>query len=671
MLRVTAVCMLTVIYLFALYGIGRIIEKIFRIFFPYPFTIILGLAGLIFLGGILNFAGIAYPLVLDALILSGLGYFSVTSFKAWKWRSFVLKIRQFLSKTNIVQFLPPALLIGIVFFFSAFALSLPEAFNFHDDLEKYINHPIRMLSTGSLSGGHLNALGSETLGGQAFLHGFVASHWPIGYVNSVDSVFGLALCLMAVSSAAFSARLPVWYTLLVLALPVFINPQIANISASYTASALMLFLFCGIWIELKDRDHSPLPWPHAICMGFVYSALVALKTSFLLLPLLHFSVLLLGLAIYTTRLKEAFSWAIKVVISSIIFLLPWIMIYSSRLPAFLFDHSYLNISLQEMNHFRHTAPIINLFSLEPLFWGFGANFAYYTLTILLIGFCGIILIVFQFSNYPSSRVLTATALAACLTPPILYGLNIFIISSMLFGPESSLRYLCPVIIAATPSAMIMAATSVSGTNSKIKTKKLFVKRPIFIVAFFSLILLLAFFTSFSERVKQAFTYGSILSFSNLARDPKYVAYNHYVFSAAAKKKVHTAQQIVPKNESLAAWTSLALYLDYRRNHIIDIEPAGLASPLTDFPFGQGIEDGITYFKALGIDYILWQYRGYAIRSEQSILTMAASPYEGFHRIGVRTHQFLKFLINLTKQSEILYNDGSIVILQLPPSNKIN
>jgi hypothetical protein len=663
--------MLTVIYLFALYGIGRITEKVFRIFFPYPFTIILGLACLIVLGGVLNFAGIAYPLVLDAVILSGLGYFALTFFKTREWRSHFFKIRQFFSKTTTVQFLPPALLIGIVFFFSAFTLSSPEAFNFHDDLEKYINHPIRMLSTGSLSGGHFNALGSETLGGQAFLHGFVAAHWPIGYVNSVDSVFGLALCLMAAISAAFSIGLPVWYTLLVLAVPVFINPQIVNISASYTASALMLFLFCGTWIELKNRNNSASPWPHAICTGFVYSALVALKTSFLLLPLAHLSVLSLGLAIYTTRLKEVFSWAIKVVISSIIFLLPWIMIYSSRLSAFFSDRGYLDISLQEMDYFRHTTPIINPFSLQSLFWGFGDNFSYYTLTILLILFCGIILIAFQFPGYPYNKVLTATALAACLTPPLLYGLNIFIISSMLFGPESSLRYLCPVIIAAAPSAMIMAAASTPGANSQIKTKRLFFKRPIFIIAVFSLILLIAFSASFSERIKQAFTHGSILSFGNLARDPKYVAYNHYVFSAAAKKKVHTAQQIVPQNETLATWTSLALYLDYQRNRIIDIEPAGLASPLTDFPFGQGIEDGIKYFKTLGIDYVLWQYRGYAVRSEQSILAMAASPYKGFHMTGVRTHQFLKFLINLTKQSELLYDDGSIVILKVPPSNKIS
>ncbi|MCK7515897.1 MAG: hypothetical protein MZV70_75970 [Desulfobacterales bacterium] len=77
-------------------------------------------------------------------------------------------------------------------------------------MEKYINHPIRMLSTGSLGGGHLNALGSEALGRASFLflHGFVAAHWPIGYINGVDSVFGLTLCLMAASSAALSGRLP-------------------------------------------------------------------------------------------------------------------------------------------------------------------------------------------------------------------------------------------------------------------------------------------------------------------------------------------------------------------------------------------------------------------------------------------------------------------------------
>jgi hypothetical protein len=111
---------------------------------------------------------------------------------------------------------------------------------------------------------------------------------------------------------------------------------------------------------------------------------------------------------------------------------------------------------------------------------------------------------------------------------------------MLIGLDTSLRYLCPVIIAAAPSAMIIAATSVSEVNAQIDTQRLFVKKPIFVVAFFSLLVLGFFSASFIERVKQAAAYGSILSFGPLVRNPQNIEYNHYVFSKDAKEKVQTA-----------------------------------------------------------------------------------------------------------------------------------
>ena len=36
---------------------------------------------------------------------------------------------------------------------------------------------------------------------------------------------------------------------------------------------------------------------------------------------------------------------------------------------------------------------------------------------------------------------------------------------------------------------------------------------------------MAFYGSFTERVKQAFEYGSILSFNTLPKNPNYIAYN--------------------------------------------------------------------------------------------------------------------------------------------------
>ena len=133
-------------------------------------------------------------------------------------------------------------------------------------------------------------------------------------------------------------------------------------------------------------------------------------------------------------------------------------------------------------------------------------------------------------------------------------------------------------------------------------------------------------------------------------------------SSVAGKRIQKAQQVVPEGTSLLAWTRLALHLDYSRNRIISVEPAGLANPWLDFPFGQGSDEGIKYLKKLGVHYILWQYRR-AVRSEEYLTQRAASPFLGDHIIGVKTHKFVKILDSMASNSQILYNDGSIVVMK--------
>ena len=72
----------------------------------------------------------------------------------------------------------------------------PSIYNFHDDYQKYFAYPVRMVETGTVFGSPLSAMGLQTLGAQAFLDGFVVAFFPIGYINGVDAVFGLFLCLI-------------------------------------------------------------------------------------------------------------------------------------------------------------------------------------------------------------------------------------------------------------------------------------------------------------------------------------------------------------------------------------------------------------------------------------------------------------------------------------------
>jgi len=662
--EVTIITLSAVVYFLALFGWGRLLEKIFQISWPFSLTISLGMAGWIFLGGILNLLGLAYPLALDSIVLFGLAYSVLTFLRSWRLQVFSNYRNLYFSKDYLLRFLPAAIVILIVFIFVAYTISSPKAFNFHDDLEKYLSHPIRMLATGSLAGSAFNALGSETLGGQAFLHGFAVAHWPLGYVNTIDSVFAFVLCLMMLLSVALRTGLPFWFIPLVVTVPIFINPQYVNISSIYTAIVLILLLFLGLWVQVKEQNGAFTTWPCAAWLGLVYAALVALKTVYLLFVVVHFTILFVGLICLSYSWKDVLLWTTKVTAGVIVFISPWILLYYSNWIAFLANIIAPHTYVLDSGYYRYTQKAINLFSLDPLFYDFSSTFAHYTLTMIFVALCSIFLFVYKLPNELKYKMQTLTEFAACVTAPILYFASIVIIAPRLLGPDEGLRYLCPVIIAAVPATLIIVSTRVSAAIQGNNIKNQLQKYPVVIFVIFAMGVIGCFSSSLAERGKQAFHYGSLLSFPKRARNPEYIAYNRYAFSSDAKEEIQKAQQFVPEGEPFIAWTPLAFHLDYNRNRIIDIDPAGLANPWIDFPFGKGSSEGMRYFINSGAYYVLWHYRSYAVRPVGNLREEAASPYPRAHTIGVRTHQLVEMLYDMAKDSEILGNNGSIVVFKL-------
>jgi hypothetical protein len=166
----------------------------------------------------------------DGLILGGLYWLSASI----RYRPSCRKIR-----ANVVCD-HRGLVISLIIGFTIETQLPPRVFNFHDDFEKYFTYPVRMLQTGTLFGSPLSAIGLETLGGEAVLHGIIINHFPIPYINGADAVFGLLLCLVLVVSVV-PRRLPFLpISLLGLLMVFFINPQYVNVSALYLGSAFMM-----------------------------------------------------------------------------------------------------------------------------------------------------------------------------------------------------------------------------------------------------------------------------------------------------------------------------------------------------------------------------------------------------------------------------------------------
>jgi len=617
----------------------------------------------IFLGGLLNLVGIARPLALNSMVLAGLGLSALNLMRSWNLKAFSSHIRPYLSKHCLIRYMPSMAMILIVLVFCAHTQSSPKTFNFADDLETYLNHPVRMLATGSLRGSLFNGLGSLTLGGQAFLQGFAVCNWPIGYANCVDSVFAFVLCLMIVFSTALRAGLPSGLIPLVVAAPIFVNPQYVNVSAIYTAAALMLFLFLGPWLDMEERNFKLSAWPQAACLGLVYSALIALKNTYLLIAALHFSLLLLGFIFISRPRKDVLSWAVKVLAATAIFISPWILLYYSNWIALLLNAPYPENPVLAGGP-RGKAESMNPFSLRPLFYGFGTSFAHYTYATIVAGFCGLFLICRRFPKQQSDKMPRIAAFAGCAALPILYLLNIFVIAPILWGPEGLLRYVCPVIIAAVPSALIMASGNVSDLTQPAKVKISPSRYPILIFGAFSFVLLIIFSPSLLARAGQAIRYGSVLSFSQLATSPAYIEYTRHELGAPGREAIRKAQQAVPPGQTLATWTQRVTHLDYKRNRIIDITPAGLFAPWVDFRFIGESDKAIKYLTASGVYYVLWQYDP-VIRTEREFVIRIARPYRGERVLAYRTWRFMKILEEMAVDSQILYDDGQICVIKLP------
>ena len=198
--------------------------------------------------------------------------------------------------------------------------------------------------------------------------------------------------------------------------------------------------------------------------------------------------------------------------------------------------------------------------------------------------------------------------------PILYLVTLLIFERYLSGYGSALRYVCPILIAVVPAAIILAGEALTGRPRQGRRQDPQHLVALMTIALPTILVLWAFYGPLVNRIEQAVNHGSILSFPD-AKAPLFLNYSRFAMSDEAKEAVSEMQHLVPEGETLLAWISLQLHLDYRRNPIFSVEPAGLVSPAQDFPFDGDAEAAEEYFRRHGVRYVLWQRSGAVVRSD--------------------------------------------------------
>ncbi|MCP4113414.1 MAG: hypothetical protein GY749_49115 [Desulfobacteraceae bacterium] len=613
--------------LVAIYGFGLFINQLTNYYNNnYAINLTIGLGCLIFLGGVFNLLNIAYGWIFDILFLVGIVIFIQKS------KNVQFNLQK--NKSELFHFILVALVIFVIMFFTIATQLPPDAYNYHDDFEKYFAHPVRMLQTGTLFGSPLSAIGSETLGGQAVLHGIILNHFPIYYINGVDAVFGLFICLILSISIGVQHIKFIPISLISLLTVFFINPQYVNVSAYYTAiafmmTAILLSCDCNLYKCNKKNNLAPPP----IMIGLTYATLIALKSIFILFPVIHFIFYVIGLKLFRANICRLLHWGMRTIIFTLLFLSPWILLHFPN---------YIRSSSKFHNDSILTyVKIPELFSWEPLYYG--SSFAHYTFTCIAIVLLACMFILLKINEIRSSINNNLPGIFSISITVITSYLLILSISPMLNGYTTNLRYTIPYLIAATPIIFTLVGYLAISDN-------FFINKSIFTVLLsIGILILVAFSNSLSDRIRQAFNYGSILAFTDLATEPDFLAYNKHVLYGDAKPYINSIQKQVPADAEIVAWISTPFYLNYKRNTIYDAEPAGIASPWAYVP---------------NAEYFIYEYHGFAVRTSKYLNKMQQY-YPGRHerQIAKSCIEFIQLLHNLKQNSDEIYNDGRIIVFK--------
>jgi hypothetical protein len=607
----------------ALWGWGRVIRGLAGGRpLSAPLTIALGLGGVIFLGGVLNALGLAYPAALNAMILAGLAAVVPKLVKRGARGPGGSR-----ANPGGGWALVPILVAG---WFLAAHLVPQQSYNIYDDFEKYFAYPVKMLATGTLGGNRLSAIGGETLGGQAFLQGFVLAHLPPAYIGTMDTCLGLLLCV-ALAGFAVAPGAGVGVALAAEVSVLVLNPEIININSVFTGAALIM---AAVFLSGEGEEAGrPVP---AAWLGLLYAGLIALKTTFLLFVVIHPLLLALTRAGVERRGGAGWRAALNSLMWTGVFLSPWIILSAS--------HYWAAWHAATISMAASGQEVFSLLSMRPeLYGGTQAGHTALAVAALLVALVGLGAAWFGWL-LPSPTL--ASAIAALATTGIAYfvlvlGLNPY------FGHEGATRYGCPIVIGTIPAAMRLWG----GLDWKSGVRRL---APIGLLG----LAVATFLPCAVARIRQVARYETPLAFSPSVSAPAFIAYNQEVLSGGARKRLAAVQQWVPPHALILAWVSNPFWLDFKRNVVVETNPAGVGSRWAWPPVAN---------------YFLWEYRGYAVKYPGFVTWTPADYAKIFYgectidRINsVRALGFAIYLEDHAKQAELLYNDGSLMLFRMHP-----
>jgi hypothetical protein len=636
---------------------------------PFFFSSALGIAVWIFLGGVLNVAELAFPLALDAIVLAGLGL--SVSYELPRLRRLVRDF-VFPSKPITLNRFSPGRLVTTPFLFAILSVALipflysiflvpSHVFNYHDDFHKYFHHPLRMLAVGSLAENPFDTVGIETLGGQAFLQSFIVQRFSVIYINGFDSVFCLILCLFLIYTLGRRLEVPIIYIWAAFVALILIDPWIINISAAYSATAMILGLFY-VSIDLIEKPTNDglyrLARP-ASAAGLFLAAILALKGTFVFFVIIYGFVLWIFLLFFNRDKNKAMMTGLVVSLVAAVGLLPWAVLSRHEIGAVV-RRLFAERGSYAVGLDSGTSGLGQLFSFERAHYG--GSYGEFTIVGLILVVLAVMAALTLLARKERQNSLSVGPILLLLVVSIdavgTYLTNVWLVPRTI----SAVRYALPVLIAALPVAILISArySGVLQNRQRSHPSATMTLRhgasPLAI-----LILLVALFgDSLFLRLARAQQYGTTVSFP-FGND--YARYNAEALAEAKRQLLINIQTHTPEGHAILAWISTPFHLDFKRNDIYVAHAAGITSATARMQW-LGDSDALhAYLANSGILYVMWERVGYGVWNATTLDALVArdSVYRGLART---LKQFTHALERLEAASLVVYDDGQIVLFEI-------
>jgi len=622
MIIVDNILLLLFMMLFAVscWGLGSLVLKDEL----HSLRILLGMMLVLFVIGVLNLVGVAYLSLMSLPLAYGL-------FEAYQQRSGIVKDSYkvgLLTRGNLI-------VVGalfVIWLLCAVTVAFPDAYNFHDDYQKYFIQPMKLLETGSFYGSTLSTIGKETLGAQAAYQSLFVGFLGIEAINTFDAVFCLLLsAFLLLEFSHKKNQLPIG--LAGAALLVCVHPQYVNITSiySFVCFAIGTVILHERILSTDSVEPSALM---AGCLGALYASIMTLKTPYAFFVIAHFPLVVLSM-LGRSRSVSLHKWSFLATVFGLLVISPWAVrtVYLSVIAP-----GADGMSLPLMPDVNQ---LMQLLSTNPTFYG--GTPLYYTL-LLVAGF--VLVALHRFFGLDNSRTSFWASTAALISASLVLIYAVAFIGDEQYQFIHTLRYSVPVLIGLVPVALMLLgidffknAEQASGTNKAIQAFGLLT--PI--------CLILLWLPVKIDVIKQASECGSTLSFRNFACSEAYMTYNDSVLDGTIVDQVEKLQLVVPEGAPIVAWLNYSHLLDFQRNPIIEVDTAGLRNPWAVMP---------------NVQYLMLDVQGFATLNKAQ-LQQARDSSKNYERdIKQAALDFIAFLETQIVVDEVLASEQGIIVYKI-------